>query len=480
MKKIFTLATMALAFSAAVQAQDFTTLTTPEEILANSLENEAGAKTAFEAVLDNAEATDAEKADAMHLYMQLSTPAPGYAYDMSFLLSYNSVHETVSTTTLNTAWKTEVPGVDTTPSQRWIKTNGSDNANPPVPTTALVANYQTAFQAEESFGKFIVYQEVELTAGAYYLSADAYAAGAAKCANLAAGDAVGDPIIGGGALKAYNVSFNITDASQNVKIGIKRNDTAGKLTHIYFNDMYLYKVSNIVEITDDSDALEAATNVNVLLKREFEAGIYYPICLPFIVENWREVFSDLLLWNNYADGVLEFKTVAGANTQARKPYMVKFDNAVTADNYLRFNGVAIQKGNAGTWLKTVGEGEDAFPVLMQGNWAAMELPEKCYWFDGGKWVLANDGLSRGEGNGIGSFSAYINASGLETCPEFMGMKVNDELVTLLEVAEAAAAPAVVNVYNLQGMVVKAGVSEADALEGLPRGLYIVNGKKVVK
>ncbi|MDE7142641.1 MAG: hypothetical protein K2O33_07105 [Muribaculaceae bacterium] len=479
MKKIVTLATVAVAFSSAMlQAQDFATLATPEEILANSVEDEAGAKAAFESVLNNAEATEAEKTDAMHLYMQLSTPAPGYAFDMSFLLSYNSVHETVSTTTLNTAWKTEVPGVDTDPaaSTKWLITNGTST----TPTTAMRAYSVSAFGSEESFGKFIVYQEVELTAGAYYLSADAYASGAAKCANLAAGDALSDPIIGGGVLKAYNVSFNITDASQNVKIGIKRNDTAGKLTHIYFNDMYLYKVSNIVEITDASEALDAATDVNVIVKREFEAGVYYPICLPFVVENWREVFSDLLLWNNYADGVLEFKTVAGANTQARKPYMVKFDNAVTADNYLRFNGVTIQKGNAGSWQKTVAEGETAFPVSMQGNWAAMELPEKCYWFDGGKWVLADgSGISRGAGS-LGAFSAYIDASGLETCPEFMGMKVNDELVTLIEVAEASAAPAIVNVYNLQGMAVKTGVSEADALEGLPCGIYIVNGKKIVK
>lgn len=470
MKKIFTLATMALAFSAAVQAQDFTTLTTPEEILANSLENEAGAKTAFEAVLDNAEATDAEKADAMHLYMQLSTPAPGYAYDMSFLLSYNAVHETVSTTTLNTAWKTEVPGVDTTPSQRWIKTNGNDNANPPVPTTALVANYQTAFQAEESFGKFIVYQEVELTAGAYYLSADAYAAGAAKCANLAAGDAVSDPIIGGGVLKAYNVSFNITDASQNVKIGIKRNDTAGKLTHIYFNDMYLYKVSNIIAIKDDANgALAAAEGVDVQLQREFKAGVYYPICLPFVISDWHEYFEEVVAWVANDAESISFNN-SSAQTMARKPYLVKVAQDITKDNYLTFKNVTITSGNAGSWTKN-----DYPDMKMVGNWAAGTVPADCYYLEDGSWKLS-DGTAP-----LTSFSAYMDATVAAAHPEVMAMKVNNQVVTsIVEVAEAADAPAIVNVYNLQGMVVKAGVSEADALEGLPRGLYIVNGKKVVK
>lgn len=36
-----------------------------------------------------------------------------------------------------------------------------------------------------------------------------------------------------------------------------------------------------------------------------------------------------------------------------------------------------------------------------------------------------------------------------------------------------------NVYNLKGQLVKRGTSAADALTGLPKGLYIVNGKKVV-
>lgn len=470
MKKIFTLATMALAFSAAVDAQDFSTLATPEDILANSVEDEAGAKTAFESVLNNAEATEAEKTDAMHLYMRLSTPAPGYAYDMSFLLSYNSVHETVSTTTLNTAWKTEVPGVDTTPTQRWIKTNGNDNANPPVPTTAVVANYQKAFQSEEAFGKFIVYQEVELTAGAYYLSADAYAAGAAKCANLAAGDAVGDPIIGGGVLKAYNVSFNITDASQNVKIGIKRNDTAGNLTHIYFNDMYLYKVSNIIAIKDDANgALAAAEGVDVQLQREFKAGIYYPICLPFVLSDWHEYFEEVVAWvSNDAESISFNKS--SDKTMARKPYLVKVAQDITKENYLTFKGVTITAGNAGAWTN------NNYPDMkMVGNWAAGTVPANCYYLEDGRWKLS-DGTAP-----LTSFSAYMDATAATAHPEDMAMKVNNQIVTsIVEVAEAAAATAVVNVYNLQGMVVKAGVSEADALEGLPRGLYIVNGKKVVK
>lgn len=47
-------------------------------------------------------------------------------------------------------------------------------------------------------------------------------------------------------------------------------------------------------------------------------------------------------------------------------------------------------------------------------------------------------------------------------------------------AVAAEMGGVVDVYTLQGVKVRAGVEAAEALEGLPNGLYIVGGKKVVK
>lgn len=38
----------------------------------------------------------------------------------------------------------------------------------------------------------------------------------------------------------------------------------------------------------------------------------------------------------------------------------------------------------------------------------------------------------------------------------------------------------VDVYNLQGVKVREGVSAAKALEGLPKGIYIVEGRKIVR
>lgn len=56
---------------------------------------------------------------------------------------------------------------------------------------------------------------------------------------------------------------------------------------------------------------------------------------------------------------------------------------------------------------------------------------------------------------------------------------SDDVITGVE-AVAAEMGGVVDVYTLQGVKVRAGVEAAEALEGLPNGLYIVGGKKVVK
>ena len=48
------------------------------------------------------------------------------------------------------------------------------------------------------------------------------------------------------------------------------------------------------------------------------------------------------------------------------------------------------------------------------------------------------------------------------------------------IANIEISDALVNVYNLQGVAVKTNVKAANALDGLNRGVYIINGKKVAK
>lgn len=471
MKKLFTLALTLTACSATqIYANDFTVLTTPAEIIQNSIENIEGAKAIFQSVINNAESTEAEITAAKEKYVQDASPRPGYAFDMSFLLKYNVITSTISTTQLNTAWKTEIPNVDTDPNAnpKFLLADPNDDSG-----VFIRAYAASAFKSTEAYNKFIVYQSVNLNPGKYYLSIRAFAV-RANCVTLAAGEQnATNPIDKGNQILAdYSMTFSVSKAEE-IKLGLKRNSTENKdINRVGFNNMMLYKVSPYIAITEDAtEALSAAENVDVQLCRTFSADKYYPICLPFIIENWREVFDDLLLWNNFTDKEeLSFATVSGANTQARKPYLVKMREDINEDNYLVFKNVTITSGNPGSWTN-----KNVSNISMVGNWGTGTVPANSYYYSDGQWTLS-DGTAT-----LPAFSAYI-ASTLDQPSETLPMLINgkSDVPTGIEINIADAANELVNVYNLQGMLVKHAVSEENALEGLPKGIYIIKGKKIVK
>lgn len=55
----------------------------------------------------------------------------------------------------------------------------------------------------------------------------------------------------------------------------------------------------------------------------------------------------------------------------------------------------------------------------------------------------------------------------------------DDTLTAIESVDGET-DALVDVYTVNGVKVKSGVKASAALEGLNRGIYIVNGKKIVK
>lgn len=471
MNKISTLALSMIALSAMnVYADDFTVLATPADVLKYSIEDVDGAKETFRAVIENASSTEAEITAAMQAYEQTATPAPGYAFDMSFLLHYNAVTAdnkgAYTKSNLVKYWLSDIAAAMPDVSNNTLQLD-SDTSN----GTYMRVYSASAYKAEDSFDKFAAYQNVTLAAGDYTLEAKAFLKGEANCATLSAGDNNGKDIAGS-PMQDYSVNFKLT-TEESIKLGFKRNSrTSNRLTHICFNDMYLYKVSSVIVISDEATgALTAAENVDVQLNRTFNADEYYPICLPFVVENWRDVFDDLLSLNTFTDKEeLSFMTVRGVNSQAYKPYFVKMKENITEDNYLVFKNVTIGVHAPGSWPNATDN------VTLVGNWAAGTVPADSYYFSDGKWV-------RSDGNEpIIGFSAYINVKtplSADTLPMLINGKGNDDVSTGIEDIFSTE-NSIVNVYNLQGIIVKRGVSEENALDGLARGIYIVNGKKIVK
>ena len=80
---------------------------------------------------------------------------------------------------------------------------------------------------------------------------------------------------------------------------------------------------------------------------------------------------------------------------------------------------------------------------------------------------------------LGVQSVGYNYGASEFTPHLF--KIEGDIVTGVdEIVEEEEMNALVNVYNMQGMLIKQSVEQENALTDLPAGFYIVGDKKVLK
>lgn len=91
-----------------------------------------------------------------------------------------------------------------------------------------------------------------------------------------------------------------------------------------------------------------------------------------------------------------------------------------------------------------------------------------YGYTGGKFVKANNGT-------LNPFRTLIKATGT-TATQF-SLKLDGEVTGIIGVNTKLGK---IDVYNLEGKLVRSQVEAATALQGLEKGVYVINGKKVMK
>ena len=109
--------------------------------------------------------------------------------------------------------------------------------------------------------------------------------------------------------------------------------------------------------------------------------------------------------------------------------------------------IAIQPGETGAAEDWIGPMLGDVPIDMQGQLTA----DKLY--------------------------CIIDIDMMESLGQIIKVTFGEELTGIVAVQGNAAR---VNVYGIDGRIVRSNVSAADALNGLPRGIYVVGGKKVLK
>lgn len=265
-------------------------------------------------------------------------------------------------------------------------------------------------------------------------------------------------------------------------------------------------VSSIANVElNDSDNYPAPTaeNANVTLNRTFYKNRWNAICLPYSINRRQieEVFGDgtmVVLMNNINTSTKKVMFIEHANQDiiAGYPYLIfptdKADNDKTNHDPIRGITTRATFGEADSPLFSVGtDGKTySFTEPMQSDALVFKGTFTKTTLNEGSYVVTNKGvLSRipKDGMEIKPYRSYIyfnrQTAGAKAI-SLQDMNVNgfendEDNTTGIEnlLFESGILTHSADVYSIDGQLVR---SKALNFNGLPKGVYIVNGKKYVK
>lgn len=214
-------------------------------------------------------------------------------------------------------------------------------------------------------------------------------------------------------------------------------------------------------------APKAFTATQVSYNRAFNTtnGYVSSFVLPFAM-NTADVDGKVYKFNAVNGDNVNFTEVTG-QLDANTPYLIVASKANPFNRALA-NGVKI----AATPEKMEVTANNAPGFAHIGSYNKTEVTSgngtTYYGYTGGKFVKANNGT-------LNPFRTLIKATGT-TATQF-SLKLDGEVTGIIGVNTELGK---VDVYNLEGKLVRSQVEAATALQGLEKGVYVINGKKVMK
>ena len=326
-------------------------------------------------------------------------------------------------------------------------------------------------------------QQITLPAGTYRLTVDMHApdrTNEKRVGNqrLYVDDAIAyfkDQVPSAGMTDNYplqTISLDFTVAADNtpVTIGVTTSDAPAE-TWYKIDNFRLYAVSRpVLELDEEKDYTneqEGMTDVHIL--RSLKADTWNTFCVPFSLDEaqaeavFNEVKALSSVEKNGESYTLNFTDAA--SIEAGTPYLVKPTAATTE---LTLQDVAV------TNTETTSAMVDGVSLI--GTYSPMTIANGEFFISDNAFYLADVSVP------MKGYRAYIK---LDENPD---NRVNRLLIAIDgtvtgtgEVLDAKAdGDKPVDVYTVGGLRVKAGVRKADALRGLPKGVYVVDGEKYVK
>ena len=235
------------------------------------------------------------------------------------------------------------------------------------------------------------------------------------------------------------------------------------------------QVINVVfapaETYTDGNALSLNTGLkNIVLNRSFPAG-WNTICLPFVTTpsafSWADaggnaVNVNVQRFSSVDNNTLSFSAVGATDEmEANTPYLIFFPQEKSSATY--FGTTVVDNTPI-----DVTDGDFTF----KGNYVANMPMADLYGVadkDGVQKIMKGSATAKLQGT-----RAYFAYSGTSSVS---GMRLNlegQDDVTSIDGVEVMNGS--FDIYNLQGIRVR---TAATSLEGLGRGVYVVNGKKVM-
>ena len=241
----------------------------------------------------------------------------------------------------------------------------------------------------------------------------------------------------------------------------------------------LSPVSVILQDTKDyiPEAIELA---NVKLQRSFRKGSWNTICLPCDVNNPGEVFgtgTKVARLTSMEGELMHFSLVN--QMKANIPYLIKpgilMSNSLVANGETKTSlfdilGTSIEEPEGDRPIDTIEEG-----VSFIGSYVVESVPK-----DAGYYYISSDLLYYVDASAnvpTGRFRGYFHAD-IEGLAKRVGVKIEDEIETIIvDVDENSNISNAI--YSIDGKLVRPAGTSAKELRNLPKGIYIMNGHRVV-
>ena len=343
-----------------------------------------------------------------------------------------------------------------------------------------------------------IQQEISLPAGTYRLTVDMMASdrtsqgSAQRLGNqrLFANEAVAylrDQVLtaGGGdtyQLQTLTLDFTVTADNSPVKIGVATSDAPAE-TWYKIDNFRLYALEAPTLALDETGTYPSGLEgmADVRLSRTLKAGQWNTFCVPFgmtaeqLAANAISKVVELSVYPASTNESINLTSTEETEVKAGVPYLVQVSEDVTE---ISVDGAYVTA--AAPAAQALGQAGD-YTVAMTGNYSATTVPQGAYFINGDKFYIAD----RADAVSLKGFRAYITLEDgtgtvVESNIRSIGFSAEGDGTTAIDGIEGEAAGQPVDVYTLSGMKVKGGVEASEALDGLRHGIYVVNGKKIIK